>query len=170
MRAANRQTQEAQRRISELGACCVAFVVRDVSVHEAPQPLDRIQMRAIGRNEMQFDPAPRSSKPFLHQSGVVIARVVKKDMDERQQRIERLDRFQEPDRRDGVDGYDLDHPGLSGREVDWGSGDLARRPSLLTYCFLLQSAPARPLLPLLQEHMFFKLDQYLILRLRLPSS
>src|SRR5258708_23219300 len=75
-------------------------------------------MRAIGRNEMQLDPAPRSSKPFLHQSGVVIARVVKKDMDEHQQRIERLDRFQEPDRRHGVDGYDLDHPGLSGREVD----------------------------------------------------
>src|SRR5450631_730968 len=75
-------------------------------------------MRAVGRNEMQIDPAPRSSKPFLHQSGVVIARVVKKDMDERQQRIERLDRFQQPDRRDGVDGYDLDHPGLSGREVD----------------------------------------------------
>src|SRR5208282_3338471 len=39
-------TQKTERRISELGACCVAFVVRDVSVHEAPQPLDRIQMRA----------------------------------------------------------------------------------------------------------------------------
>jgi hypothetical protein len=39
-------------------------------------------------------------------------------MDERQQRIERLDRFQEPDRRHGVDSYDLDHPSLSGREVD----------------------------------------------------
>ena len=35
-------TQETERRISELGACRVAFVVRDVSVHEAPQPLDRI--------------------------------------------------------------------------------------------------------------------------------
>ena len=35
---------------------------------------------------MQLDPAPRSSKPFLYQSGVVIARVVKKDMDEREQR------------------------------------------------------------------------------------
>jgi hypothetical protein len=44
--------QKTERRISELGACCVAFVVRDVSVHEAPQTLDRIQMRAIGRNEM----------------------------------------------------------------------------------------------------------------------
>ena len=39
-------------------------------------------------------------------------------MDERQHRIERRDRFQEPDRRDGVDGYDLDHPGLAGREID----------------------------------------------------
>src|SRR5665811_630616 len=75
-------------------------------------------MRAIGRDEMQLDPAPGPGEPFLHQLGVVIARVVKKDMDEHQQRIERLDRFQEPDRRDGVDGYDLDHPGLSGREVD----------------------------------------------------
>jgi hypothetical protein len=35
-------TQETERRISELGACCVAFVVRDVSVHETPQPLDRM--------------------------------------------------------------------------------------------------------------------------------
>ena len=48
----------------------------------------------------------------------MIARVVEKDMDERQHRIERRDRFQEPDRRDCVDGYDLDHPGLAGREID----------------------------------------------------
>ena len=67
---------------------------------------------------MQLDPAPGSRKPFLHQLGVMIARVVEKDMDERQHRIERRDRFQEPDRRDGVDGYDLDHPGLAGREID----------------------------------------------------
>src|ERR1035437_1464833 len=29
-------TQETERRIGELGASCVAFIVRDVSVHEAP--------------------------------------------------------------------------------------------------------------------------------------
>src|SRR5450759_234678 len=29
-------TQEFERRIGELGASCVALVVRDVSVHEAP--------------------------------------------------------------------------------------------------------------------------------------
>jgi hypothetical protein len=39
-------------------------------------------------------------------------------MDERQHRIQRCDRLQEPDPRGGVDGYDLDHPGLPGRKVD----------------------------------------------------
>lgn len=29
-------TQETERRIGELGASCIAFVVRDVSVHQAP--------------------------------------------------------------------------------------------------------------------------------------
>jgi hypothetical protein len=46
-------------------------------------------------------------------------------MPERQQRIERFDRFQEPDRRDGVDSYDLDHPSLSGREVSTGAAQAA---------------------------------------------
>lgn len=39
-------------------------------------------------------------------------------MDEDQHRIERLDRFQKPDRRGGVDGFDLDHLGLTGLEID----------------------------------------------------
>src|SRR6266446_7035465 len=38
----NRFTKETKRRIGELGASRVAFVVRDVSMHEAPQPLDRM--------------------------------------------------------------------------------------------------------------------------------
>ena len=43
---------------------------------------------------MQFDPAPGPSEPFLHKLGVMIARVVEKDMDEREHRIKRLDRLQ----------------------------------------------------------------------------
>ena len=39
-------------------------------------------------------------------------------MDERQQRIEPLNRLQQPDRRDGVDGFDLGHPGLPGLQID----------------------------------------------------
>ena len=62
---------------------------------------------------MQPDPAVGPRKPVLHELGVMIARIVEKDMDERQHRIESFDRFQKPDRRDGrVHGFDLDHPGL----------------------------------------------------------
>ena len=61
----NSFAQEPKRCIGELGARRVASVVRDVFVHEAPEPLDRIEMRAIGRDEMQLNPAPGSSKPFL---------------------------------------------------------------------------------------------------------
>ena len=39
-------------------------------------------------------------------------------MDERQQRIEPLNQLQQPDRRDGVDGFDLDHPGLPSLQID----------------------------------------------------
>ena len=72
--------QEPKRCIGELGARRVAFVVRDVSVHEAPQPLDGIEIRAIGRDEMQLDPAPGPGKPFPHKPGVMIARIVEKNM------------------------------------------------------------------------------------------
>ena len=67
---------------------------------------------------MQPDAATGPRQPFLHQLGVMIARVVEKDMDEHQQRIERFDRFQQPDRRGGVDGLDVDHPGLPALEID----------------------------------------------------
>jgi hypothetical protein len=75
-------------------------------------------MRTIGWNEVQFDPAPGPREPLLQELGVMIARVVEKDMDERQHRIERFDLSQELDRRGGVDGFDLDHLGLPGFEVD----------------------------------------------------
>src|ERR1035437_8633279 len=75
-------------------------------------------MRAIGRDEVQLYSPPRLSEPFPHDLRVMIACVVEKDMDEDQHRIERLDRFQKPDRRGGVDGFDLDHSGLTGLEID----------------------------------------------------
>ena len=74
-------------------------------------------MRAIGRDEVQLYSPPRPSEPFAHDPRVMIARVVEKDMDEDQHRVERLDRFQKPDRRGGVDGFDLDHSGLAGLEI-----------------------------------------------------
>ena len=64
---------------------------------------------------MQPDPAARLGQPILHKPGVMIARVVQKNMDARQQRVQRFESFQQPDRRGGVDGFGLDHarfPGL----------------------------------------------------------
>lgn len=63
---------------------------------------------------MQLDPAPWPGEPFPHELGMMIARVVKKDMDGHEHRMEHLDRFQELYRRGGVDGHGLDHPGLAG--------------------------------------------------------
>ena len=52
--------------------------MRDVLVHDAPQPLDRVQVRAIGWNEMQPDPEAGPGKPrSCTELGVMIVRVVK---------------------------------------------------------------------------------------------
>src|ERR1700731_1635777 len=67
---------------------------------------------------MQLDPAPWPGEPFPHELGMMIERVVEKDMDEHEHRIERLDRFQETNRRGGVDGQGLDHLGLAGLQID----------------------------------------------------
>src|SRR5450631_4715899 len=45
--------QESHYGRLEVSECEVASVVGDVSVHDAPQPLDRVEMRAIGRHEME---------------------------------------------------------------------------------------------------------------------
>src|ERR1019366_825850 len=67
---------------------------------------------------MQSDPAACLREPFAHELGMMIARVVEKDMDQHEHRIERLDRLQETDRRGGVDWPRLEHPGLAGLQMD----------------------------------------------------
>jgi hypothetical protein len=44
--------------------------------------------------------------------------VIQENMDECQHRIERLNRFQQPRRRGGVDGQGFGHPGLPSLQVD----------------------------------------------------
>jgi hypothetical protein len=74
-------------------------------------------MRAVSRDEMQPDPAARLGQPILHKPGVMIARVVQKNVDDRQYWIQCFERFQQPDRRGGIDGFGLDHAGFSGLQV-----------------------------------------------------
>jgi hypothetical protein len=139
-------TQEAERRIGEVGASCATSVMSDMLVHDAPQALDRVQVRAIGRDEMQFDSATRLRQPFLHKLGMMITRVVQKDMDECQHRIKRFDRFQQFDRRGGVDGFDFDHPGFPGLKVNCAMNVDALTPARLLdreLCFGAQQATGR---------------------------
>src|SRR5450830_849926 len=73
----------------------------------------------------------------------MITRVVQENMDERQHRIERLDRLQQPDRRGGVDGQGLDHPGLPSLQVDRAVNVDALTPArLLDRELLLARRPA----------------------------
>jgi hypothetical protein len=94
-----RFAQEAERRGCEVLADLIGFVVRYVFVHHPPQALDRVQMRAAGGDGMQSDPATGPRQPLFHELGVMVSRVVWKHVDERHQGIERLDRFQQADRR-----------------------------------------------------------------------
>ncbi|MGA8769396.1 MAG: hypothetical protein WB610_03290, partial [Rhodomicrobium sp.] len=64
-------------------------------------------MRAIGWDEVKLDPAARLGQPILHKLGVMVAGVVQVNMDHCQQRIERFERFQQPYRRGGIDGFSL---------------------------------------------------------------
>jgi hypothetical protein len=46
--------QEGGRFIGKMGACRVAFVVGDLFMHDIPQALKWVGMRAIERDEMQL--------------------------------------------------------------------------------------------------------------------
>ena len=76
---------------AELGEGLVILVVGDVFVHQAPQPLDGIEMGTIGRKEVQHDRAPRHRKPLFDDLGMMIAGVVDKDVDEAHRGMRALD-------------------------------------------------------------------------------
>src|SRR3954470_17586008 len=87
-------------------------VVGHVLVHQSPEPLDRVQMRAVDRHEMAPDPPAWHGQPVLNRPGVMIAGIVQKHMDDPHRRVQGLDRDQESDRAPGVDRHHLDHAGL----------------------------------------------------------
>jgi len=74
--------EEFEDLAAELGEGLVIPVVGDVFVHQAPQPLDGIEMGTIGRKEVQHDLAPGRRKPLFDDVGMMIAGVVDKDVDE----------------------------------------------------------------------------------------
>src|ERR1039457_3883121 len=59
-------TQETERRIGELGASCVALGGRNMLVHHAQYPCDRVKRGEMGWDEVRLDRAPWRGEPFLH--------------------------------------------------------------------------------------------------------
>ena len=50
-----------------------------------PTTADRVQMRAVGGDEMQLDASAGLRQPLSHKSGMMIARIVQKHVDQRRQ-------------------------------------------------------------------------------------
>src|SRR5271165_503880 len=110
--------QETEHGFGEVAEFGVAPVVGDVLVHHLPKPFDRVEMRAVGRHEMQDDAPPRLLHPILDDFGVVVAGVVEEDVDAAHRRIGALQRFKQSDRARRVDGLNIHDAGLSGLQVD----------------------------------------------------
>src|SRR3984957_1547752 len=68
--------QKSQYRAFEILEPIVAFVVSAMPVHQSPQSFDRVQMWAVGRDEVQPNPASRPCQPLLHQLRMMISGVV----------------------------------------------------------------------------------------------
>src|SRR3954449_13030768 len=65
--------QETEHGVAEAVVSGVTSVVGHVLVHQPPETLDRVQMRAVGRNEMEPDPPARHGQPILNRPGVMVA-------------------------------------------------------------------------------------------------
>src|SRR5271166_4490883 len=98
--------QEAEHGFGEVAEFGVAPVVGDVLVHHLPESLDRVEMRTVGRHEVQDDPPPWLLQPTLDDFGVVVAGVVEENMDAAHRRIGALQRLEQGDRACRVDGLD----------------------------------------------------------------
>src|SRR5947207_11006161 len=72
--------QEMQNGSAEVIVGRMGAVVGHVSMHQSPQALDRIEVRAVARNVMQLDPAPRSRQPSLNDHSVMVPGIVEKDV------------------------------------------------------------------------------------------
>jgi group II intron reverse transcriptase/maturase len=66
----------------------------------------------------RLDPAAGHRQPSLHQFRVMVAGIIKEDVDEPHARIHRLDRRQQHDRAESVHRQHIFHNGLAGFEVD----------------------------------------------------
>ena len=73
--------EETQNGFCELIERGVMAIVGHAFVHDAPETLDRVEMRCVGWQKMQFHSALWIGQPWLQYFGVVIPGIVEKHVD-----------------------------------------------------------------------------------------
>ena len=63
--------EEFVDRLDKPGKTVIGPVMGDVFVHDAPKPLDRVEMRRTRRQDMQFQPAVGPLQPWLQHPGIM---------------------------------------------------------------------------------------------------
>ena len=99
--------EEVENSLGELVERCIVPIVGDPFVHDAPQALNRVEMWGICRQKRQLHPPFRAVQPWLEYLGMVIARIVDKDMDGCLGRVVALQLFQHGPCRLGIDLFAL---------------------------------------------------------------
>lgn len=75
-------------------------------------------MRAISGDEVQLDPAAWLRQPGLHQPGVVVGSIVRKQVDEPLARVERRNGDRQPDDTAGIDAERFHHDRVTGFQIE----------------------------------------------------
>ena len=99
--------QELQDPGAEVGEARMPPVVGDPLVQDSPQPFDRVQVRRVGRQEVQPDPAAEEALDALREIEVVVARVVQHHVHEPQVRKRPGELHEERHDLGPVHGFDL---------------------------------------------------------------
>src|SRR3954467_9292919 len=79
--------QETEHSFAEAVVSGVTSVMGHGFVHQSPETLDWVQMRTVGRNEVEPDPPARHGQPVLNRPGVMVAGIVQEHMDDPPRRI-----------------------------------------------------------------------------------
>ena len=110
--------EEGEDRRAKLLEGFVVSIVGRVLMHEAPASFDRIEVRTIGRDEVQHALASLSLEPFTHASGMMVAGIVQVDMDPSFLGMCSFNRLEQGDQASCSDlGY-FQHLCLAGLQID----------------------------------------------------
>jgi len=110
--------QEGEHRLGVIAEFCETIAVRDVFVHHEPEPFDWVEMRTVGRHEVQDDLPSGHFQPLLDEPGVVVAGVVEVDVDPAHVRVGPFEGFEQADGALRIDGQHFDDAGHASFEVD----------------------------------------------------